>query len=348
MRTILFSEIRNTPDLAKNLYCSENELMKFANSTNQIQFYKKMNIPKKNSRNFGQYRTVYMAINYALSLIHKNLETAINLSENFPPYVHGFVRKRSIVTNAKKHLAKKFILNVDIENFFESIKVETVVDAFLYLGCNNEIAEILAKICTLNGFLAQGLSTSPVLANIACREMDQYLFNLSKLYQCEFTRYADDITFSGDGDTPSKVSIEEIFNKYGFKLNHKKYKIQKRGQGQYVTGLTVFDKEYPRLPKKIKKNLRLVLYFANKYGFENHLKQNNIDPEDSDVILEQINKIEGWIKFMFCVEPKLAHKFNVLWTTIIMEYNKGEERQRIVELPPEKLKKGPIFPPIKL
>ena len=339
MRTILFTEIRNASDLSKNLYCSESDLMKFANSKNQLQFYKKMNIPKKNSRNFGQYRTVYKAINYALPLIHKNLETAINLSENFPPYVHGFVRKRSIVTNAKNHLAKKFILNADINNFFESIKIGKVADVFLELGCKEEIAKILAQICTLDGFLAQGLNTSPVLANIACREMDKELFDLSRRYNCKFTRYADDITISGDENMPNKPEIEEIFNKYGFQLNHKKYKIQKRGQSQYVTGLTVFDKEHPRLPKKIKKNLRLILYFANKYGFENHLKQNNIDPENSDAILEQIYKIEGWIKFMFCVEPKLAHKFNVLWTNIIMEYNKGEERQWIVELPPGKLKK---------
>ena len=83
--------------------------------------------------------------------------------------------------------------------------------------------------------------------------MDQDLFNLSKLYQCEFTRYADDITFSGDGNIPSKILIEEIFNKYEFKLNNKNTRYKKRGQGQYVTGLTVFDKEYPRLPQKIKK-----------------------------------------------------------------------------------------------
>lgn len=319
IRMIEFSKIRNISDLAKNLYCSEDELIKLSSSTPQIKFYKKMNIPKKN-RKLNQYRTVYKAIDGTLSLIHKNLELSINLAEKFPHYVHGFVRGRSIITNARVHLAKKLILSVDIKDFFESIKIDRVFDAFVYLGCQPNIATSLSRICTLNGILVQGLSTSPVLANIVCRKMDKDLLDISRRYNCKYTRYADDITFSGDDGIPSKKEIEQILQKHSFSLSHKKYKVQKRGQNQYVTGLTVFDKEYPRIPKKIKKNLRLILYFANKYGFKNHLKKNNIDIKDDYLVLEQIDKIGGWIKFMFGVEPKLAFKFNALWINILSKY----------------------------
>ncbi len=321
MQSIVFSKIRNISDLAKNLSIEEAYLNKLLSTESQSLFYRKMNIPKKN-KTLKQYRTVYKTIDMALSLVHKNLESAINIIETFPVYVQGFVRDRSIVTNAKRHLAKKYILNADIKNFFESIGLEKVIDSFTYIGCIPKIASVLAKLCTLDGILVQGLSTSPVLANIASRKMDKDLFNLGIRYDCEYTRYADDITFSGDESVPLKEEIEEIFNKHGFQLNHNKFKIQRRGKSQYVTGLTVFDKEHPRLPKKIKKNLRMRLYYATKYGLENHFKKVGIDIEDSYLVEGEIVKIDGWIGFMFCVEPKLANKFKEIWGKVLNDYYK--------------------------
>ena len=318
MRAIPLREIRNTSDLAKYLYCSEIKLEEILSSKSSIRYYKKMNIPKKN-RKIGGYRTVYKANDLAWSSVHKHLETAINISSNFPSYVQGFVRERSIVTNAKRHLAKKLVLNADIKNFFESISFDKVINVFKHLGANDAIAEALSKICTIDGLLAEGLSTSPVIANIASRDMDKDLFELSKLYDCEFTRYADDITFSGDESIPTKNEIEDILERYGFQLNYKKYKMQKRCQHQFVTGLTVFDEKHPRLPKHIKKNIRLTLYFANKYGLKNHLEKVGIE---EDFFQLEINRIDGLIGFMFCVEPKLAKKLKELWTDILYKYSR--------------------------
>jgi retron-type reverse transcriptase len=156
MHPILFQDIRNLSDLSKNLSISESDLDRLLRCNPQSKLYHKMLIPKKSLKRSG-FRTVYKVIEPTLSLLQKNLETSINLKVKFAPCVQGFIRKRSIVTNAKKHLGRKFILTCDINNFFESIKIADVVNAFQYLGCSAEIAENLARLCTLNGFLAQGL-----------------------------------------------------------------------------------------------------------------------------------------------------------------------------------------------
>jgi RNA-directed DNA polymerase len=328
MHIISFHNIRNLLDLSKNLSISESDLDRLLKCNPQSILYHKMLIPKK-SLKYSGVRTVYKVVNPTLSLLQKNLETSINHTVEFPPYVQGFVKNQSIVTNAKKHLGRKLLLNADIKNFFESIRIEAVISAFQYLGCSVEIAEKLARLCTLDGFLAQGLSTSPVLANVVSMDMDKELLSLSKHYNCVFTRYSDDITMSGDDDVPSKAELDEILKKSGFQLNHVKFKVKKKGQKQYVTGLTVFDEKYPRIPKRIKKWLRLNLFYINKYGFESHVcKILNIDRQDlenDEMKREEVydycykfnKELKGWIDYINSVEPKLAIKFYEQYNLII-------------------------------
>lgn len=332
MHPISFHDIRNLSDLSKNLSISESDLDRLLRCNPQSRLYHKMLIPKKSLKQHG-VRTVYKVIDPTLSLLQKNLETSINHMVEFPPCVQGFVRNRSIVSNAENHLGRKFLLNVDIKHFFESIRIEAVTSAFQHLGCSAEIAEILARLCTLDGFLAQGLSTSPVLANVISMDMDKDLLSLSKHYKCVFTRYADDITISGDDGVPSKDELDEILRKRGFQLNDAKFKIQKKGQKQYVTGLTVFDEKYPRIPKRIKKWLRLNFFYINKYGFESHAcKILNIDErylendemkqqELYDYCYELNKKLKGWVDYVNSVEPKLAKK-------LYEQYNLIKEKER--------------------
>ena len=338
MHPISFHDIRNLSDLSKNLSISESDLDRLLKCNPQSRLYHKMLIPKKRLKHSG-VRTVYKVIDPTLSLLQKNLETSINRQVEFPPCVQGFVRKRSIVTNANKHLGRKFIVTCDIKLFFESISIASIINAFQNLGCSAAIAENLAGLCTLDGFLAQGLSTSPVLANVVSLNMDRDLLSLYKHYNCAFTRYADDITISGDDGLPSKAELDEILKKRGFQLNHAKFKIQKKGQKQYVTGLTVFDEKYPRIPKRIKKWLRLNIFYINKYGFESHVcKILNIDRRDlenddmkqqevHDYCYELNKKLKGWIDYINSVEPKLAKKFYEQYNLIVEQ----ERRNRASE-----------------
>lgn len=314
MRRINFSLLRNNADIALTFGCSEYLLNRILQSSPQARpHYRKMLIPKKNKRNRGKFRVVYSAVNPTLELLQKNIATALDYSVDFPDYVQGFVRKRSISTNAQQHLSKKYILNIDITNFFESINFDKVVSAFLKIGCTPDVAQSFATICTLNGFLPQGASSSPILANLVCSDMDVELHSLATNISATYTRYADDITFSGDV-IPKRLDIEAILSKNNFDINNDKYKIMKRGQNQYVTGLTVFDTSLARVPRKTKKYLRLVLYCAEKYGIENHFRR-VLGKSCKNIYLRNLErkKLKGWIDFINSIEPIAGKKFKDQW-----------------------------------
>ncbi len=173
------------------------------------------------------------------------------------------------------------------------------------------------RLCTLHGHLIQGASTSPVLGNLVCVALDQELAELGKKYDCSYSRYADDITFSGD-HLPRKKEVEKCLKQHGFQLNLHKWKRQPRGQSQCVTGLTVFDGTRPRIPKDVKRRLRQILHYASKYGLESHLHK--MDKIDCDSYVHEILRIDGLIAFMYSVEPERALQFDIQWQEIIKQW----------------------------
>lgn len=189
---------------------------------------------------------------------------------SFPEYVQGFVQKRSIVSNARTHLGQKTLLHADIENFFDSISFEQVLEAFQTLGFREPVGGTLARVCTLNSRLPQGSSASPIIANSVCRHMDTDLNTLAAATRSKFSRYADDITFSGD-DVPDEKQVKTVLNRYGFSLREDRCRTQRRGKSQYVTGLTISDPASPRVGRKLKRRLKLELHYAGRYGIEGHI-----------------------------------------------------------------------------
>jgi hypothetical protein len=183
--------------------------------------------------------------------------------------VHGFVKGKSIITNAQQHTQKKFLLNVDIKSFFDSITIEKIYQLFLSIGFKKEIASVLAELVTVDGVLATGFSTSPTISNIICTVMDDVFLKVSEKNNVIYTRYADDITFSSNEYITHKGDIEKILNTFSFRINQDKFRLYRRGGPQYVTGLTVVDRR-PRLSKKFKRLIRLELYYIKKYGFTDH------------------------------------------------------------------------------
>src|SRR6266568_2538034 len=111
---------------------------------------------------------------------------------------HGFVENRSILTNAQSHTSKRFVLNLDLSDFFPSINFGRIRGLFLakpYL-LPEDAATLIAQICSHNGSLPQGAPTSPVISNMICWKLDRELEKLAHYNKCTYTRYADDITFS--------------------------------------------------------------------------------------------------------------------------------------------------------
>lgn len=166
-------------------------------------------------------------------------------NSNIPTYVFGFVKGRSFIDNAREHVGCKYVLNVDIKDFFGSITVAQVERVFLYLGYSAEVARGLADLTTFNGRLPQGAPTSPMLANLVFSECDTKLKGLAEKYDLKYTRYADDLTFSS-GKWIDDVVVEAVADAIsgsGFLLNKKKTKFMGPGQSREVTGLIVGENE---------------------------------------------------------------------------------------------------------
>lgn len=282
------------------------------------QFVLKFKLRKKGRQ--GGTRVVHSCFTPFLADTLKTLNTNLTQIYSAPDSVHGFVRRRNIKTNALQHLRKKYILSVDIKDFFGSIGSDMVKSNLIKIGFNAEVAELISKMTTIEGHLVQGFHTSPTLSNIVVKDMDEELENYGD-GRMTYTRYADDLYFSSNTREPNLSDIQTIIEKHGFSLNESKTKLMLRGRNQYVTGLTVFDSVLPRIPKKIKRNLRLELHQIGKHGLKAHAKHRlkklgiqESSPDFNGALFEERSKINhriyGWIQFIMSIEPVAGQKLD--------------------------------------
>lgn len=234
---------------------------------NNFNSYNEIQIPKKNGGN----RTLLIP-NEELKSIQRWILNNILNSIPISDYAKGFKKGLSIVKNAEVHTNKECLLNIDLTDFFSSIESQRVYKAFRYIGYTKEISAMLSRLCTYNNFLPQGSPTSPYLANIICKKMDKRLFSLCKDKGIDYTRYADDLTFSGDIMLSKYLPIiSEIVEDEGFQINTTKTRISYQHHRQVVTGLTV--NKGLNIPRDMKKKLSQEIYFCKKYGVQGHLAQ---------------------------------------------------------------------------
>jgi RNA-directed DNA polymerase len=198
------------------------------------------------------------------------------------PAAHGFVRGRSVVTNATAHVARRYVLNVDIKDFFPSINFGRVRGLFMSrpFELPGEVASLLAAICCSQGTLPIGAPTSPVVANMICLRLDSELQALARDNGCWYTRYADDLTFStsrrsfpralaGVDDESRTFVGDELRHRVesnGFALNPAKTRLQTRDTRQSVTGLVV--NERMNVDRRFIRRVRAMLHAWDKYGLE--------------------------------------------------------------------------------
>ncbi|CCY81198.1 rNA-directed DNA polymerase [Prevotella sp. CAG:1185] len=269
---------------------------------------------KKRNGGFREILAPYPALLEMQYWIYNNILKKIPIS----PYSHGFAHKKSIITNAKIHLGQKELLKLDLKDFFPSIKINRIIYVFKSLGYTNQVAFYLASLCSYNETLPQGAPTSPYLSNIIAKKLDKRLIRLSKKYKLHYTRYADDLTFSGDS-IPAKLIeyINNIVNSEGFTLNSEKTRLYKHGGKRIVTGISVNGKEL-KLPKDYKRNLRQELYFIMKYGYESHIKKKKIRK------VNYLNILLGKVNFWLSVEP--SNKFALDAHSFLLETYKKHNK----------------------
>ena len=306
--TMKYQNLRNADALCVNLGITAQFLDQFLKSP--ILQYNVVTIPKRGGR--GR-RDLYLAndvLKGAQKLIRDDLSARVSL----PEYVQGFVKGRSILTNAKFHLAKRRVLNLDIKSYFESIDSQAVKDVFTSLGANDEISSMLSMICTCHDYLIPGTVCSPIISNLVFSDCDDALHKLAVSFNCSYSRYVDDITFSGD-TVPNLSKIDKILNSYRFERNAAKTHYQIRGKRQYVTGLTVFDHTSPRIPRWRKKQLRCEIHYMRLYGLENHLKHSGIEMPP----YYYIERMDGIMSFYRSIEPWFVSKYEYEWEIIEQE-----------------------------
>lgn len=228
--------------------------------------YHSFQIPKKSGglRNISGPDNSIKSIQKCLSLL---LQAAYQ-----PTYsVNGFINKRNVVTNAISHANKKFVLNIDLQNFFPTITIGRV-QAVLQLNpvlAKPKMAFLISKLCCYNGLLPQGAPTSPILSNLICQRLDRRIESLVKRQNIAYSRYADDLTFSCDEAFQNGFlnHLDEIIKEEGFTINMDKVRLQLKNVRQEVTGLTVNDKV--NVPRTFVRQIRAMLHNWEKLGYEN-------------------------------------------------------------------------------
>lgn len=254
------------------------------------------------SKSGGGYRVVCQPIDESLMRLQKRLKEFIDRRVlDAHPCVHGFTRRRGTYTNALAHLDAPALLTIDISDFFTSITRQQVEATLLARGANSSIATSIANVTTFRSSLATGFSTSPVLSNLVFRPLDVAFESFAAERGLVYTRYADDLTFSGESVSDEHLeAVSGTLAAQGFRTNDKKVRFQRRGHPQIVTGFVVAHSDHLRLPKASKKKLRQDLYFAGKFGFASQARLRNLD---EDAFKE---RLLGRISYLMGVERTLA------------------------------------------
>ena len=246
----------------------------FINPARNKKSYKEFRIPKKS----GGFRVI-SAPKRMLKSFLTYTNTLLQAFYDAPDYVTGFVPEKSVVDNAERHIGMNYVFNTDLKDFFPSISKSRVWATLKRppFNFNDTIADAIAGLCCTEIYvdgeiiraLPQGSPCSPILTNIVCRPLDRRLYHLAKKYNLRYSRYADDITFSGNRNVfhqggEFRAELEEIITKQHFIFNDKKTRLQKKSQRQEVTGLIVSNRV--NVTREYVRDLDNILHIWEKYG----------------------------------------------------------------------------------
>jgi retron-type reverse transcriptase len=256
-------------------------------SINSHKYYKTYNVTKKS----GKERTISQPsrkLKGLQSWVLVNILNKVNVSSS----CKGFEKNSSILDNALPHKGSNTILSLDLKDFFPSITSKQVYNVFKSLGYNSKIGTILTNICTFNKALPQGSPCSPKLANLVTWRLDLRIQGYVGKRGLNYTRYADDLTFSGL--SPAKVvkilpMVKHIINNENFEINNSKTRIAGSARAKTVTGL-VISGENIGIGKKKYNKLRSKIFHLT-------LPENQSDSK-------LLHEVRGWISYLNSVDKK--------------------------------------------
>lgn len=321
--------IATADDLAKmmGINIAELRFLSFHRTVSRITHYKRFYIPKK-AGGKRLISTPMPRLKSAQTWVLENILSKVPVKD----VAHGFVTSRSIVTNAAPHLKAEVVINIDMKDFFPSITYRRVKGMYQSLGYSEQVATILALMCTepecdeieLDGqtyyaagtdrLLPQGAPTSPAITNIICRKLDARLKGIATKLGFAYTRYADDLTFSASGEAVSKVKtlmgfIRKIVKEEKLTIHPDKVRVLRKGARKEVTGLVVNDKL--SIKAKDLDRFRALLYQIEKTGIEGkHWNGSK----------HLLASIRGYANFIHMVDPVKAKPYMERVDQILKKY----------------------------
>ena len=304
---VKFLGLENAFDLSQLLY------VEFTNFKHIIEraSYREFTIPKAK----GGRRTIESP-NENLLFLQKQLNNYLQsvFYKIKPQEVYGFVQSvkdeqqpHTIITNAKNHIGKSYVLNIDLKDFFHSISAIKVRALFQAPPFNfeNDLATCLALISCWNKRLPMGAPTSPVVSNLFCLGLDKQLIAVANKYKLVYTRYADDLTFSSDLllSDDAIAGIKDVIVGNEFMINDRKYRFQSKYRQQTVTGVKVNQK--PNVDRRYIRNIRAMLNDIKWNGLgKATIKHYKVKVADKKLMNTFLFSIRGKVSFIGQVRGK--------------------------------------------
>lgn len=268
MKKRQFLKINTVKELGYQLGLPDNFLK---STTNNIENCYK---PFKDCDKKGKEREFYKA-NDSLKKIHQKINKLLDVLD-YPVSIQGGIVGRSIVTNASLHCGKRYVANYDIKNFFPSVSYRVIYKAFRNQECAPDVARMLTRFTSADGFLPQGFATSPKVSGLVLYGVNFRIEKLLKKFGLMHSFWIDDLTISGNYPIKKfQKLLYKIFQQEGFALHDdpKKAKITDSKEKQTCTGLVINHE--PNAEKSLRNKIRKELYLCNKYGVDNFLKTHN-------------------------------------------------------------------------
>ncbi len=238
-----------------------------------------------------------------LKMVQRSIADNILVQYPISGYAKAYKFGSSVQQNARPHVGKKKNLKLDIEGFFDHILYSQVKDKVFYKEKFSEpIRVLLTMLCYYKDSLPQGAPTSPAITNIIMYDFDEAVGEFCQEKKIAYTRYCDDMTFSGDFDEKEIISfVKEELRKLGLFLKNRKTAVIPASKRQVVTGIVVNEKI--NITKDYKKKIRQEMYFIKKFGLDKHLNRLGISDKQQYIL-----SLKGRISFVLQTVPN-EHEF---------------------------------------
>ena len=258
--------------------------------------YAKKKIPKRN----GGFRTLY-APDPLLKYVQRQILRKVLVQFPVSGCACAYRSGASTRDNALPHVGKEKILKLDIHDFFGSITSSSVYGlAFPGTVFPPQVRGLLTSLCCLRGRLPQGSPASPAISNLVMRPFDEHMGLWCRERNIRYSRYCDDMTFSGSFDAGEVIrKVSGFLSERGMRLNWKKTGVYGKNCRQEVTGLTVNEKV--QLPKELRRQLRMECYYCRRFGTESHMERLGLAESESEEHF--LMRLLGRLEYALSVSP---------------------------------------------